>query len=374
MTEKNGSGESFSAKVIAYGKIAKSLYGLGEAALAMEVCESGIKKFPENASILITKAELLLQKFNTEGKGELVKAALACLESALKLDPHNYFAKILASQIYLKAKKTARAKELLEEILKTTPDDEKAGAMMAVITEKEKAVEEAKAKAEREAEEAQKSAQREAEAAKKAEEDKKADEARAAAAAEEEAKAKAEREAKAKAEEEAKAAAIADADEEGGGVVVVGGQQAGGDSRMGDTKPESVQWVLDDKVVIGGQEEAEDDMMHETLSAKLTVFSRLEGLLGIFLLDRNGQPIKVLNKAKLNENVFPSLVFNLFKASTNGVRRSGLGSFQKGILVSPIGTIVIVNAFYATLAVIVDNDANIGAVETRIQRYLAEVT
>ncbi|MBI5816726.1 MAG: tetratricopeptide repeat protein [Nitrospinae bacterium] len=353
MAEKNNSGESSSAKAIAYVKIAKGLHGLGETALAMEVCESGIKKLPESASTHIAKAEILIARFNAEGKGELVKTALVSLETALKLDPHNYLAKLLASQIYLKAKKVGRAKELLTEILKTSPDDEKAGVLMAMITEKEKAAEEARLAVEREADESRKKAEQAAEEAKKAENEKKA---------EEEAR---------KAEQ---AALSAEGGEEDGGVVVVGGKQVGdADAKMGDTKPESVQWVLDDKVVIGAQEESDDEMAHENLSAKLTLFSRLDGLLGIFLLDKNGQPFKVLNKAKLNENVFPSLVFNILKASMNGVRRSGLGSFQRGTLVTPIGTIIVANVFYATLAVVVGEDANMTVVETRIQRYLSEV-
>jgi hypothetical protein len=97
-------------------------------------------------------------------------------------------------------------------------------------------------------------------------------------------------------------------------------------------------------------------------------------LSAIFLLDKNGQPFKTLNRAKLDENVIPSLVFNLFKASVNGMRRAGLGSFQRGTLTCPIGVVVVANAFYATLAVVVDADANQSVVEARIQRYLSEVT
>ena len=130
----------------------------------------------------------------------------------------------------------------------------------------------------------------------------------------------------------------------------------------------------DDVVVIDSSFEEDDESMNEILSSKLSIFSRMDGVLGIFLVDANGQPFKVLNRAKLDENVIPSLVFNLFKASSNGVRRCGLGTFQRGTLVSPIGTILMANAFYATLAVIIDNDANMQKVETRIQRYLSEVT
>ncbi|MDH5477391.1 MAG: hypothetical protein OEY50_03580, partial [Nitrospinota bacterium] len=80
------------------------------------------------------------------------------------------------------------------------------------------------------------------------------------------------------------------------------------------------------------------------------------------------------NKKKLDENAIPSLVFNLFKASVAGASRTNFGSFQRGILVAPFGTIIIVNVFYATLALVVDNDANLATIEARIQRYLEEVS
>jgi hypothetical protein len=132
-------------------------------------------------------------------------------------------------------------------------------------------------------------------------------------------------------------------------------------------------WSIDEKVVIGGHETDETEMAHEEMAAKLTLFSKLEGLMAIFLLDQNGQPIKMINKAKLDANVTPSLIFNLHNASINGIRRTGLGSFQRGYLVTPLGTFIIVNAFYATLGVVVDNDSNMNVVEGRIQRYLEDI-
>ncbi|MBF0171168.1 MAG: hypothetical protein HQK87_08795, partial [Nitrospinae bacterium] len=134
-------------------------------------------------------------------------------------------------------------------------------------------------------------------------------------------------------------------------------------------------WDPEEKVVIATTEaDDHEELMQESLAAKLTIFSRLEGLLAIFLLDKNGVPFKTLNKAKLDENALPTLVFNLYKASVNGMRRAGVGSFQRGTLACPVGVILLANAFYATVAVVVDHDANLAAVEARLQRYLSEVT
>lgn len=129
-----------------------------------------------------------------------------------------------------------------------------------------------------------------------------------------------------------------------------------------------------EEVVIGSSIDEDEEHMQETLASKLSILSRLDGLLGLFLVDANGQPFKVINKAKLDENVIPSFIFNLSKATANAVRRCGMGSFQTSTLVSPIGTMILANAYYATLAVIVENDADMDKIDKRIQRYLSEVT
>ena len=335
--------DSPAAAAVAFAKIAKGLRKLGEVSLALDVCDKGINRFPDNSNLYVIKGETLISSYNQKNRPESLKAALSSLEKALKLDPQNYLARLLSSQIYLKAGAIKRARAYLENVLDTSPDDERAIALMEVVKNKE-------AKAERKKAEAQARKETPTE------------------------------------ETEPAGGPVSEGDEydEPGEVVIsdslvaggesggAGEEQAGGSAAT--TRGDTSQWVLDDKVVIGDREEAEDEHIQEVMSAKLTIFSRLEGLIAIFLLDKDGLPIKIINRAKVNENVIPSFVYNLYKVSMNGVRRTGFGSFQRGTLVCPIGTIILANAFYATIAVIVDNDASLSSVEKRIQRYLEEVT
>ncbi|MGK7344646.1 MAG: tetratricopeptide repeat protein [Candidatus Nitrospinota bacterium M3_3B_026] len=305
------------AAAIAYARIAKQLRKLGETALALSVLEKALSRFPNNSAVHMARAETFITRYNKKGRPDDLKAALGSLEKTLKLDPGNYLAKLLSSQIYLKAGARKRAKALLTDILETAPDDERAVSLMNIVREKE---EKAAAK----------------EAVKK---------------------------------EETQEGETEELGEEGAGEVII-------DQALRaevEKAPRAAAPAMDEKVIIGGEEEAEDLHAQEAMSAKLTIFSRLEGLNALFLLDRNGQPIKIINRAGLDENIIPSFVFNLYKTSMNATRRLGNGSFQRGTLVSPIGTIIIANAFYATIAVVVDNDANLSAVEKRIQRYLEEV-
>ncbi len=349
MAEKSDSRDSPAAVALAYGRIAKSLHALGERSLALDLLDRGIKKFPNLSGIHISRGEILVSVYNTDGKADFLKAALSSFERAIKLDPQNYLARLLAGQIYVKAGKTARARELAVGILETNPDDERALALMNSIKDREpKAPEQAEPVKSPELSEAEPEEKPEVQAV-------------------EENPAERREEPASPPSLDTPKIAVGDTDSGGG---------AGGEDDAGEvvvTQANSSAWSLDEKVVIGGHEDTESEIAHEELSAKLTLFSKLEGLMAIFLLDQNGQPIKMINKAKLDVNITPSLIFNLHNASINGIRRTGLGSFQRGVLVTPIGTFIIANAFYATLGVVVDNDGNMSAVETRIQRYLGDV-
>jgi tetratricopeptide (TPR) repeat protein len=345
MAEKSDLKDSPAAMALAYGGIAKSLHGIGERSLALDLLDRGIRKFPDVSGIHIAKGEILVSVYNTDGKLDFLKAALSSFERALKLDPQNYLARLLAGQIYVKAGKTARAKELIAGILENNPDDQRALSLMNAIRDRE-SKESAKAEPAK--------APEPPDAAPKAE------------AVVEESPAISAKDVGPVPSVDTPIMASGeikpgggDEDDEGGIVVAQAGSSA---------------WSLDEKVVIGGHEDAESEIAQEELAAKLTLFSKLDGLMAIFLLDQNGQPIKMINKAKLDVNITPSLIFNLHNASINGIRRTGLGSFQRGVLVTPIGTFIIANAFYATLGVVVDNDANMQAVEARIQRYLGDIS
>jgi tetratricopeptide (TPR) repeat protein len=349
MAEKSDLKDSPAAVALAYGSIAKSLHGIGERALALDLLDRGIKKFPNVSGIHISKGEILVSVYNTDGKLDFLKAALSSFERALKLDPQNYLARLLAGQIYVKAGKTVRAKELIGAILETNPDDPRAVSLMNAIKEREQ-------KTQAQAEPAKPPPPPELEPQ--------------AAPVMEEAPVQA------PAEPAKEAATVPSVDTP---VVAPGAAPPGegDDEESGEivvAQTGASAWSIDEKVVIGGHEDAESEIAHEELAAKLTLFSKLEGLMAIFLLDQNGQPIKMINKAKLDVNITPSLIFNLHKASINGIRRTGLGSFQRGVLVTPIGTFIIANAFYATLGVVVDNDANMQTVEARIQRYLGDIS
>jgi len=344
-----------------YLKTAKDLKKMNELGLALEVCDKGLNKNPNDSNIYILKGQILIDKFKNEKDPGNLKSALLNLEKALKLNPQSYIAKILASQICLKGKAYKKAKSLLAGILKSLPNDEKASSMMAYITKRE--MKKARAEAPPEPEDREESV--------KAPEPEVVDE----SDVKEEPVKVPEPEDK---EESVKASApeVADEDE-----VVIKDSTQGPEERddesreaMVDTHPEDDSWVIDDKLVIDSDSDDENAIHLEMLGDKLTMFGRMEGLEAIFLVDNNGQLFKSVNKSGLDENVIPSLVFNLYKASVMGVRKVGYGSFQRGALTTPIGTIILVNVFYATLTLVVDNDTNLGLVESRIQRYLGEVT
>ncbi|MBI4827405.1 MAG: tetratricopeptide repeat protein [Nitrospinae bacterium] len=307
-----------------YIRMAKELKNLNEYTLAVEVLDKALKKHPDNSNIFVLKAQVLVSKFKKEAKPELLKEALRVLEQALKLDPESYTAKLLAAQILLKGRAYKQAGALLRNILKRFPDDEKAAAMIAMLRKETGGEPEPPAEA-------------------------------AAPAAEPKA-----------AEPAAQAPQPAPAEEEAVA-------EAAAPAKFDDTAPTD-QWVLDDQLVIDASDDAENLGHLNLMGDKLTMFGRIEGLNAMFIIDGNGQMFKSINRGGVNENVIPSMVSNLYRASVTGMKRTANGSFQRGTLVTPVGTFVIVNAFYATLALALSNDANMTVVEARIQRYLEEIS
>ncbi len=110
---------------------------------------------------------------------------------------------------------------------------------------------------------------------------------------------------------------------------------------------------------------------YENLITRFSIFAKLEGVRGIHLIDHAGVEIKSVLKG--DSRGLPNLatnVSNIYSASRLCMRKSGLGTLQRGTLLTPAGNIIIVNVFYGLLALELDTDADLKVVETRINRYV----
>ncbi len=335
-----------------YKKVARDLLKLSEFSLALGVCNQGLNKNPDSSAMFITKSEVFIAQYKGESNPDLLKKALSNLNNAIKLDPNNYIAKILASQIYLKGSAFSKATTLLESILSAFPNDARALALMDAVTAK--------------------MAKQVTQTAKVQDVEKKARaEAKPSAAPASDImqgmSAAADRGERAKPTDpevvEDEVIIASDAERP---VEVPGG--------LVETSPGDTGWFTDDQEVILIGDDKDDTKHIEILKSNFTMFSRLDGLSAIFLVSENGEPLKIINKSKIDEKVLPSLISDLYRASFVGVQKTRFGSFQRGKLVTPLGTIFIANAFYAILALVVKNDANFKTVNARINRYLEEVS
>lgn len=308
-----------------YWKVARELTALKERALALKIIRNGLSQHPDAVALHVLESETLIAIYNSDDrKPEHLKLALKSCERALKLDPNNYFARLMAAHIYVKGRAPSRAKKIVETILSDAPGDARAVALLKKINQQLRKKAPAKPSS-------------------------------------------------APSAPPRKAPSRSRATEESAEVVL--------DKALSSppSSEESSFWSgsdTDTKVIIGGADgviENEEEIV-DALVSKLTIFSRLEGMRAIVLIDNNGIPFKIINKAKFDENKFPSMIYNLSRSSLNGMRRAALGSFQRGMLVTPeFGQVALANAFYATLAIALDHEANLETVEARINRYLAEV-
>ena len=110
---------------------------------------------------------------------------------------------------------------------------------------------------------------------------------------------------------------------------------------------------------------------YENLITRFSIFSRLDGVRGIHLIDHSGMEIKSMLKGDASE--LPNLatnISNIYAASRLCMRKSGMGTLQRGTLLTAEGNVVIVNVFYGLLALVLDPDADLKVVESRINRYV----
>lgn len=296
----------------AYLRIAKSCMSLGEYQLALDVLERGIARFAKDVTLHIMKGEIFLQFYNRKKTIDHLKTALGNYEKALKINPNNYLALLRSSKIYVVSGSLGKAKERIAALLKVSPNDEQGQAMLQKVKQKEKQT-------------AAKQAQSQpAEKKQKAEETKKP------------------------AQEAIAAESVQEQIEDDGGLIT-----------FQDDEEESI------------EVEAED---YENLTNRLSLFSRIDGLKGIFLVDKYGMPIKTINRSDLDESHLANLLSNVYRASLTGVKRMGLGGFQRGQIMTAVGNIYIVNAGFAILGILMDAEVDTKKIETRIKTYLEDIT
>ncbi|MBI5179155.1 MAG: tetratricopeptide repeat protein [Nitrospinae bacterium] len=109
---------------------------------------------------------------------------------------------------------------------------------------------------------------------------------------------------------------------------------------------------------------------HENLINRLSIFSKLDGVRSLHLVDIAGTEIKTIVKSGAPVKNIPLRVAEVFKAAAQCSRHGGLGNFQRGVLLTPGGDLMLVNVFYGILVIVMEADADLRAVEARVNRYV----
>jgi len=285
---------------------------LGEYQLALDVLERGTARFAKDVTLHIMKGEIFLQFYNREKTAYHLKTALDNYEKALKINPNNYLALLRSSKIYVVSGSLGKAKERISTLLKVSPNDEQGQAILQKVKQKEKQT-------------AAKQAQSQpAEKKQKVEETKQP------------------------AQEAVAAESVQEQIEDDGGLIT-----------FQDDEKENIEVDAAD---------------YENLTNRLSLFSRIDGLQGIFLVDKYGMPIKTINRSDLDESHLANLLSNVYRASITGVKRMRLGEFQRGYVMTAVGNIYIVNAGFAILGILMDAEVDTKKIETRIKMYLEDIT
>ena len=74
---------------------------------------------------------------------------------------------------------------------------------------------------------------------------------------------------------------------------------------------------------------------YELLTSNLFLFKKKHGIEMLLLADKYGTVIKSINLSKRNPSQYGIAVSNILRSSQNAVRKTGLGTFSKWLLITP---------------------------------------
>lgn len=137
-----------------------------------------------------------------------------------------------------------------------------------------------------------------------------------------------------------------------------------------DEEKQQIESEFDDEI-----ESREDQISdnYELLSSYLIQFKEEYGIEMVLLVDKYGMVIKSINMSKRDSNRYGISVSNIFRSSQNAMQKTALGSFSKGLLITPEHNIYIVDVKGAILVIVTLPKAENEAIEKRIDHYVREI-
>ncbi len=112
---------------------------------------------------------------------------------------------------------------------------------------------------------------------------------------------------------------------------------------------------------------------YENIINKLSYFSKLDDVVSLHLIDPSGVDIKSIWKGGKASEKVSSLVADIFRNSGLCTTKMGIGNFQRGQVLTGEGYIIIVNVFYAILAIVGGPQADLHEIDKRISRYIEDL-
>lgn len=112
---------------------------------------------------------------------------------------------------------------------------------------------------------------------------------------------------------------------------------------------------------------------YDLLASYLMLFKEEYGIEMVLLVDKYGMVIKSINMSKRDSNRYGIAVSNIFRSSQNAVRKTSLGTFSKGFLITPQYNIYLVDVKGTILVIVTLPKAENEAIEKRIEHYLREI-
>lgn len=146
------------------------------------------------------------------------------------------------------------------------------------------------------------------------------------------------------------------------------------------TKEENLKLVDEEKqqLELEGDDEIESpgeqvSVNYELLTSYLILFKEEYGIEMVLLVDKYGIVIKSINMSKRDSNRYGIAVSNIFRSSQNAVRKTSLGTFSNGFLITPQYNIYLVDVKGTILVIVTLPKADNETIEKKIEHYIREI-
>ncbi len=127
------------------------------------------------------------------------------------------------------------------------------------------------------------------------------------------------------------------------------------------------------KEVVWETTSEDESVHHDFLISRLPVFNKIEGLIGVNLMDSSGNILKQYKESNMEPELTCSMVGNIYRATNRVMNEFNSGDFVYSMVMCQNAFLYVVDVRWALLVLETSPDINQEIIEKKIHQYLGEL-